>query len=134
MSDVIELRLPPRGEYQSALRALIGVLAGDLSFNYDQIIQLRVAVSEAFLWTIRRFDRTEAEFSPADIVIRFETDPDWVRVSTLAWTGVPRGLTTSEDAESEALLESLVDDITIINDENGEFLLSMIKYRLSPGP
>ena len=132
MSDVIELRLPPRGEYQSVLRALIGVIAGDLSFNYDEIIQLRVAVSEAFQWTIRRVERTGREFSPTEITVRFETEPDKVRVSIPAWTGVPTDVTTVEDAESQALLESLVDELFLNEENNGEYLLSMVKHRSGP--
>ena len=132
MSDVIELRLPPRVAYQSVLRALIGVIAGDLSFNYDEIIQLRVAVSEAFQWTIRRAERTGREFSPTEITVRFETEPDKVWVSIPAWTGVPTDMTTVEDAESQALLESLVDEIFLSEGNNGEYLLSMVKFKSGP--
>ena len=47
MTDVIELRLPPRSEYLTLVRAAVGVISGGMPFNYDEIIQLRVAISEA---------------------------------------------------------------------------------------
>ena len=46
-NDVFELRLPPKSQYVSILRATVGVIAGNMSFNYDEIIQIRTAVSEA---------------------------------------------------------------------------------------
>ena len=54
LTDAIELRLPSRPEYLTLVRAAVGVIAGGMSFNYDEIIQLRVAVSEAVQMTMRR--------------------------------------------------------------------------------
>ncbi len=48
LSDVIEIKLPPSSEYLAVVRATIGVIAGNMSFNYDEVIQLRVAASEVF--------------------------------------------------------------------------------------
>ena len=63
LSDVIEVRLPLKADYLSVLRATVGVLAGEMSFNYDEIIQLRVAISEAFSMAVRWY--TEAGPIPA---------------------------------------------------------------------
>ncbi len=46
--DLIELHLPPKAEYVPIVRALAGVIAGEMSFTYDEIVQIRVAVSELF--------------------------------------------------------------------------------------
>ena len=48
LADVIEIKLPPSSEYLAVVRATIGVIAGNMSFNYDEVIQLRVAASEVF--------------------------------------------------------------------------------------
>lgn len=47
-NDTIELRLPLKPQYLPILRATTGVVAGVVGFNYDEIMQLRVAVSEVF--------------------------------------------------------------------------------------
>ena len=79
-------------------------------------------------------DRTLlSNFSIADVTVA-ETDADSIQVSILAWPGVPRDLTTVEDAESQALLESLVDHCTVIDATDSELLLSIVKNRSSPGP
>ena len=53
-------------------------------------------------------------------------------MSILAWTGIPRYLTTVEDVESQALLEILVDDCTMVEVDGGDLLLSIFEYRVSP--
>ena len=35
LADVIEIQLPPSSEYLAVVRATIGVIAGNMSFNYD---------------------------------------------------------------------------------------------------
>ena len=129
MSDVIELRVPPKLEHQSVARAAIGVIAGDLSFNYDEIIQLRVAVSEAFEIMLRRVQRTSPESSPKEVIIRFITDPDSVEVTIPAWPSIPGYAETEEDAESKALLESLMDETKLNGADEGEPLVRMLKRK-----
>ena len=129
MSDVIELRVPPKLEHQSVARAAIGVIAGGLSFNYDEIIQLRVAVSEAFEIMLRRVQRTSSEFSPSEVIIRFNTDVDSVEVLIPAWPSIPGYVATEEDAESQALLESLMDEIMLGGEGEGEPVVRMFKRR-----
>ena len=113
LSDVIELRVPPKLEHLSVARAAIGVIAGGLSFNYDEIIQLRVAVSEAFEIMLRRVERTSPESSPSEVIIRFNTDTDSVEVLIVGWPSIPGYVATEEDAESQALLECLMDEIML---------------------
>ena len=129
LSDVIEVRVPPKLEHQSVARAAIGVIAGGLSFNYDEIIQLRVAVSEAFEIMLRRVQRTNSESSPSEVIIRFNTDVDSVEVLIPAWPSIPGYVATEEDAESQALLESLMDEIMLGGDDDGEPVVRMFKRR-----
>ena len=129
MSDVIELRVPPKLEHQSVARAAIGVIAAGLSFNYDEIIQLRVAVSEAFEVMLRRVQQTSPEDSPSEVTIRFKTDSDSVEVLIPAWPSIPGYVATEEDAESQALLESLMDEIMLNGGDEGEPVVRMFKRK-----
>ena len=133
MSDVIELRVPPKLEHQSVARAAIGVIAGGLSFNYDEIIQLRVAVSEAFEIMLRRVQRTSPESSPSEVIIRFNMDTDSVEVLIPAWPSIASYVATEEDAESQALLESLMDEIKLNGGDEGEPVVRMLKRKEARG-
>ena len=70
------MRLPPKPEYLSVLRAAIGVIAGDISFNYDEIIQLRVAVSEAFQMTIRQVPQEPQVSTAVGLVVHLTAAGD----------------------------------------------------------
>ena len=129
LSDVIELRIPPKLEYMSVARAAIGVIAGGLAFNYDEIIQLRVAVSEAFEIMLRRVQRTDLESSPTEVIIRFKTEKDSVEVLIPAWPSIPGYVATEENAESQALLESLMDEIMLDGGNEGEPVVRMLKRK-----
>lgn len=129
LSEVVELRVPPKLEHLAVARAAIGVIAGGLSFNYDEIIQLRVAVSEAFEIVLRRVQRTNPESSPTEVIIRFNTDTDNIEVLIPAWPSIPGYVANEADAESQALLESLVDEITLDGGVEGEPVVRMLKRR-----
>ncbi|PKB64909.1 MAG: hypothetical protein BZY80_01595 [SAR202 cluster bacterium Io17-Chloro-G2] len=129
MSDVIELRVPPKLEHQSVARAAIGVIAGGLSFNYDEIIQLRVAVSEAFEIMLRRVERTSPESAPTEVIIRFKTDTDSIEVLIPGWPSIAGYVASEEEAESQALLESLMDEIMLDGGNEGEPVVRMLKRK-----
>ena len=129
MSDVIELRVPPKLVHQSVARAAIGVIAGGLSFNYDEIIQLRVAVSEAFEIMFRRVQQTSPEASPLEVTIRFSTDEYSIEVLFPPWPSIPGYVATEEDAESQALLESLMDEVQLNSGIPGGPVIRMLKRR-----
>ena len=129
LSDIIELRVPPKLEHQSVARAAVGVIAGGLSFNYDEIIQLRVAVSEAFEIMLRRVQRTSPESKPSEVIIRFHTGTDGIEVLIPGWPAIPGHAATEEEAESQALLESLMDEITIDGGNQVEPMVRMLKRK-----
>ena len=129
LGDVIELRVPPKLEHLPVARAAIGVIAGGLSFNYDEIIQLRVAVSEAFEIMLRRVQRTSLESLPLEVIVRFYTDTDNVEVIIPAWPSIPGYVATEEDAESQALLESLMDEIMLDGGNEGAPVVRMLKRK-----
>ena len=44
IKDTVHLRLPVKPEYLAVLRATTGVIAGNMDFNYDEVMQIRVAM------------------------------------------------------------------------------------------
>ena len=131
MTDVIELRLPPRPEYLTLVRAAVGVISGGMSFNYDEIIQLRVAVSEAMQMTTRWATQEVLEHSEAPLVVRFTVEPERLAILILVPEGVAGLLRLETDVESLALLESLVDEVKVGGTAAGEPLIRMVKYKRS---
>ena len=126
--NTVEVRLPARPEYVSVLRAAVGVIAGSMSFNYDEILHLRVAVSEAFSLALKHaklrdghpeVSRMSVSFmvAPGELEIRV-TDPD-VDVAVVA---------QADEAESRAVLESLVDRVEFRLAGAGESVISLVKY------
>ena len=107
-SDVVQLRLPLKPEYLSVLRATVGVTAGSVNFDYGEIMQLRVVVSELFELAARHCSGSGGD----DVLdVSIEVSPDRLEMRI----GGPRdyldGLAVEERQESQALLESLMDEV-----------------------
>ena len=129
MTDVIELRLPPRSEYLTLVRAAVGVISGGMSFNYDEIIQLRVAVSEAVQMAMQWTNQEEIEATGAQLIVRFMVNPDRLAILLTVPEGLGRPITADPDEEGLALLQSLVDEVEFGGGGAGEPLIRMVKNR-----
>jgi anti-sigma regulatory factor (Ser/Thr protein kinase) len=109
--EPVELKLPPRAQYLPVLRATLGVVAGSMSFDYDEIMQLRVAVSEAFELAI---EHVQAQRDPPENVslsVTFVAYPDRLEITVMD-PGAPSGAVESaEDVESKVVIESLLDSV-----------------------
>ena len=99
MTDVIELRLPPRSEFLTLVRAAVGVISGGMSFNYDEIIQLRVAVSEAVQMATQWATQEGIEATGAQMVVRFTVDPDRLAILLTVPEGLMCPITAEPDEE-----------------------------------
>lgn len=124
--DVIELRVPLKSEYLLILRAITGVVAGVLSFNYDEIMQLRVAVSEIFDLAIKHLTRTSAA---GELDVRFSIHPDKIEVLIMGPKGYTGHLNREEGKESMALLQSLMDEVEFGAEVAGRTLIRIVKYK-----
>ena len=122
--DVIELRLPLRLEYLGVVRGLAGVIAGTLDFNYDEVMHLRVALSEVFEMATH-VEEHETGANPRDIVISFEPRTDGLEVRVAAPMGLARDIVGEQGDESRALLDSLMDSVEY--DTDGA--VRMVKHR-----
>ena len=134
LSDVIEVRLPLKADYLSVLRATIGVVAGGMSFNYDEIIQLRVAISEAFSMAIRWYTvaepiPTSMELAVRELAVRFTVEPDRLEILIPNPGEYQTPPSLEEEIESQALLESLMDEVEFGGRESGKALLRMAKHK-----
>ncbi len=130
-SDVIELRLPPDPQYLGVLRATTGVIAGDMSFNYDQIIQLRTAVGEAFELAIKSITKIKQDSKVGQLIVRFAIEPDRLEIRVPAPTGYTTYHLTEDEMESRALLASLVDELEFGAGAAGEPMVHMVKYKVA---
>ena len=108
--DAIELRLPLKLEYLVVVRGLVGVVAGTLNFNYDEVMQLRVALSEVFEMATH-LEEHEAEANPRDVMISFQPRSDGLEIRVAAEVGLVREIVGERGDESRALLDSLMDSV-----------------------
>ena len=132
MADVLELRLPAKTEYLPVVRAAIGVIAGGMGFNYDEIVQLRVAVTEAAELTVEMAGRGTPSSAPMEMVVRFTVVPDQLEIVIPSLRDAEGRPVLEVEAESEALLESLLDEVEVAGETGGEPLFRMVKYKEAP--
>jgi len=132
-NDVMELRLPLKSEYLPILRATTGVVAGVASFNYDEIMQLRVAVSEVFDLAIRHVMLGKGVSEVSDVVVRFSVYTDKIEILVTGPQDYTSYLNSEEGKESLALLRSLMDEVEFGAEVAGKTVVRMVKYRSSVG-
>lgn len=127
--DVIELRLPLKPEYLTILRATTGVVAGVVSFNYDEIMQLRVAVSEVFDLAMKYVMPGIGTSGVKELVVRFPVHPDKLEILIMGPRDYTSYFNTGEGRESLALLRSLVDKVEFGAKVADKTVIRMVKYR-----
>ena len=127
MADVIEVRLPPTPDYLPIVRATVGVLSGIMSFNYDEIIQLRVAVSEAFNLATRWAKKEDGVNSPDEVSMRFVVAVDKIEILVTNRLGFTGQIDTESEMESCTTLKSLMDEVLFGDGAANEPLIKMTK-------
>lgn len=132
-NDTIELRLPLKSEYLPVLRATTGVVAGVASFDYEEITQLRVAVSEVFDLAIKHVTLAGRISQVDELTVRFSVHPDKIEIAITGPKDYTSYLGRDEGKESLALLESLMDEVVSGTEGVGRSLLRMVKYKSSKG-
>ncbi len=128
-NDVIELRLPLKPEYLLILRATTGVVAGVISFNYEEIMQLRVAVSEVFELAIKHVTPGSGISEVNELVVRFSVYPEKMEILIVGPRDYISYLNTEEGKESLALLRSLTDEVEFGAAVAGKTVVHMVKYK-----
>ena len=104
LADVIEIKLPPSSEYLAVVRATIGVIAGNMSFNYDEVIQLRVAASEVFNLAMEWVSQEAAASASRELALQFIVEGNKLEILVPNQINYTVSLTGDEMVESRALL------------------------------
>ena len=128
MADAIEVRLPLSSNYLPVLRATVGVLAGIMLFNYDEIIQIRAAVSEAFNLAARWVKQERVVNNTDEVWIRFLLVENGIEIFVLHHPNFVEQIKIEREEESSAVLESLMDEVRYGCGKADEPLISMTKY------
>ncbi len=129
MTDVLELKLPLKPQYLQMARAAAGVIAGGMSFNYDEVVQVRVAVAEAFELTRLRTLSVNPEADGAEVLIRFTVAPNRLEILMPSLEESGAQATSPGELESTALLESLMDTVELQGEVAGIQSIRLVKYR-----
>ncbi|MBA7622628.1 Serine-protein kinase RsbW [subsurface metagenome] len=125
-NNVIELRVPIKSEYLVILRAITGVVAGVISLNYADIMQVRAAVSELFDLAIKHVSRTA---TPSELDVRLIIQPDKMEILIMGPKGYTNHLGREQGKETLALLRSLTDEIEFGTEVAGKSLVRIVKCK-----
>ena len=127
--DVIELRIPLKSEFLPVLRATVGVTAAVMSFNYDEIMQFRVAVSEVFDLVMKYVTPGEQASEVNELAVRFVVEPEKIEILITEPKDYPRNLDRVEEQELQAQLGSLMDEVEFGFEAVGRPMVRMVKYK-----
>ena len=123
---VIHLRLPLKPEYLPVFRATAGVIAGVINFNYDEIMQIRVAVSEVFEQAVRCVTQERPNQEVIELGVKFLVQQDGLELLiTIPAIGGDH-ISHWVDEEGQAVISSLMDKVELSSDDG---TVRMTKYR-----
>jgi serine/threonine-protein kinase RsbW len=126
--ETVHIRMPAKAEYVSVARLTAAAVAARHGFTYDEIEDLKIAVSEACTAAIAA--RTAARplalrFVPAEGGLEI-----WVQSGRL---GVPAfnspGARADEPALGLFLMRCLVDDVRFVDEGDGAAAVRLLKRR-----
>ena len=109
--DVIQIRLPLKTEYLQVLRAAVGAIAGNMSFNFDEITHIRVAVSAVFDLLLNNVAQRELVSEVAEAEVQFAVQPDEIEILITHLSDYTCDFDSEEEQESLALVKSLMDEV-----------------------
>ena len=100
-----------------------------MSFNYDEIIQIRIAVLEAAEMAMKY--TTEEERPPGEdhIAIRFDGASDKLEMLILPPKGYKSQVAGEKMVESQALIRSLMDELEFGSDPAGKPWIRLAKHK-----
>ena len=127
--NVVELRVPLDLAYLPVLRGTAGVIAGTRSFTYDEVMQLRVGVSEVFDVALRHVARLDRFAKGNEIAFHFIAEPDGLQVIATYAGDFTAHPDTDEELKSQALLVSLLDDVQYQATASGGTLVRIKKQK-----
>lgn len=126
--ETIHVRMPAKPEYVSVARLTAAAVAARHRFTYDEIEDLKIAVSEACSAAI-------AARTPGPLVLRFVPREGALEVCVQSGrrfrVAQPTGREAAEDERALGLflMQCLVDDVRYIDEGNGATSLCLLKRR-----
>ena len=129
MNDVVQIQLPLKPEFLPVLQGAVGVIAGTNDFGYDEIMQLRAAVSEVFELGISQLMPQPEGLGINELSIDFNILTEGLEILITPSEDCPRSLDCSEDEETQAVLNSLMDEV---EHNSNKAAVRMVKYRSMP--
>ncbi len=132
-NDTIELRLPLKSEYLPILRATTGVVAGVIPFNYDEIMQLRMAVTEVFDLAIKHVKAESGTSQVNELAVHFWIHADEIEILIAGPGDYTSYINREEGRENLALLRSLMDEVEFSAEIAGKTVVHIVKHRSSTG-
>ena len=126
--DLIQLRLPAKPKYLPVLRAAIGVIAGTMEFTYDEIVNLRVAMLEAFDLAAKDLNSQGQVGRLKDLKVDILIEPERLEIQFPIAPSRAGGPPTEEEKESQALLSSLMDELEFEVVAGSGPVMRMVKY------
>lgn len=132
-NDAIELRLPLIPEYLPVLRATMGVAAGVMGFNYADIMQLRVAISEVFDLAVKHVGRGNGNAEVDELAVRFSDYPGKIEILVLGPRDYTGYLNGEDGKESLLLLRSLMDEIEFGVEAASKTVIRMVMHKSLTG-
>jgi len=131
MADTVDLTIPPKAEYLSVARLAAAAVAARQAFTYDEIEDLKIAVSEACSVLITSRGRARhpitMHFIPEKgaLAVWIETAGSEFDLNTLTSA---RRKTADERALGIFLMQCLVDEVRRVEDD-GNVSLRLLKRR-----
>lgn len=119
-AERIEVTIPARPEYIAVVRLAAAGVAGRTTLSFDDIEDLKIAVSEACTAAILGADQ--------QIRVRFEVAPDRLDIG-IAQDAAPAGVSSEEREMGLLLMRCLMDDVR--TDNEGETYVTWLTKRLS---
>ena len=129
-AEVVEVTIPPKPEFLTVARLTAATVAARQSFTYDEIEDLKIAVSEACTALIL------AGTAGHPLTLRFAMDADALEVRIVTeGPGIslgPAGLRPKPRDEAQLgvyLMQCLVDEVEVRRGEGGKAELRLVKRR-----
>lgn len=130
--DCIKLSIPNKAEYVSVVRLTTSAIANRMGFNIEEVEDIKVAIAEACTNTLERGLNGEKQ----NFDIDFDICSDKL-VITVKDSGKGFNIDNIKDLKIEELgesglgifiINSLMDEVEVINDNENNTKIKMIKY------
>lgn len=120
----ITLNVPAETTFGGVVGGVAALVAGESSFAYDRVMQLRAAVTEAFEHAMRALE----DVDPSERQVRIRFDFTSARIQA-HFVYKATAVSPEEEEIHLRLLRSLLDEVTILPDLAGGIWVHMVMLK-----